>query len=148
MSVIETITIRLALIDASETKESGYDEAKTFLTQQCMDKTVQVDPDNNQGLTYGRTVAVVYCEGVNVNEETLEEGFAVLYKDFCDISEFANTNWAREHGCSNSGTNEKTDNSKKSEEKSNAVNNNNQIEHVRGRDDLNCKDFNEKKYSS
>ena len=113
-----------------------------------MDKTVQVDPDNNQGLTYGRTVAVVYCEGVNVNEETLEEGFAVLYKDFCDISEFANTNWAREHGCSNSGTNEKTDNSKKSEEKSNAVNNNNQIEHVRGRDDLNCKDFNEKKYSS
>lgn len=59
-----------------------------------MDKDAQVDPDNNQGLTYSRTVAVVYCDGVNVTEDILDEGFAELYKDFCDISEFANTSWA------------------------------------------------------
>ena len=139
----ETITIRLALIDAPETKESGYKEARTFLTQQCLDKGAQVDPDNNQGLTYGRTVAVVYCEGVNMNEEILDEDLAELYRDFCDISEFANTNWAGEHGCSNSGTNEKTDNSKGSEEKINQIKNN-QIENARGGDDLDCNDFEEK----
>ena len=139
----ETITIRLALIDAPETKESGYKEARTFLTQQCLDKDAQVDPDNNQGLTYGRTVAVVYCEGVNMNEEILDEDLAELYRDFCDISEFANTNWAGEHGCSNSGTNEMTDNSKGSEEEINQIKNN-QIENARGGDDLDCNDFEEK----
>ena len=57
--------------------------------------------------------------------------------------QFANTNWAGEHGCSNSGTNEKTDNSKGSEEGTNEINNN-QIEDAWGGDDLDCKDFNEK----
>jgi micrococcal nuclease len=37
-----------------------------------LDKDAQVDPDNNQGLTYGRTVAVVYCDGVNVTEDILD----------------------------------------------------------------------------
>lgn len=137
----ETVTIRLALIDAPETKELGYDEARDFLTQQCLDKNARVDPDNNQGLTYGRTVAVVYCDSVNVNEAILDEGFAELYKDFCDVSEFANTHWAQEHSCSNSGNNRVNDD-KESVEASNDINNS-QFESS-GDGDLNCKDFNEK----
>ncbi len=140
----ETITIRLALIDAPETKESGYNEAKAFLTKQCLDKNAQADPDSNQGLTYGRTVAVVYCEGINVNEEILDEGFAELYKDFCDISEFSNTNWAREHGCSNSGSNKGNDEIIKSEEISNEFNNNQIKNNNQDGSDLDCKDFNKK----
>ena len=100
----ETITVRLALIDAPETDESGFDEAKNFMTEQCLDKNAEVDPDNNQGLTYGRTVAVVYCEGVNVNEAILDNGFADVYQDFCDVSEFADSNWAQEHGCSSTSS--------------------------------------------
>jgi len=140
----ETITIRLALIDAPETKESGYNEAKAFLTTQCLDKYAQADPDNNQGLTYGRTVAVVYCEGINVNEEILDEGFAELYKEFCDVSEFSNTNWAREHGCSGSGFNEANDENREFEEISNEINNNQIENNNQGGRDLDCKDFNKK----
>ena len=133
----ETIIVRLALIDAPETDESGFDEAKNFMTEKCLDKNSEVDPDNNQGLTYGRTVAVVYCEGVNVNEAILDNGFADVYQDFCDVSEFADSNWAQEHGCSSNNSNK--DNEDKVE--SSGINNN-QLDN-NGKD-LDCKDFGEK----
>ena len=133
----ETITVRLALIDAPETDESGFDEAKNFMTEKCLDKSSEVDPDNNQGLTYGRTVAVVYCDGVNVNEAILDSGFADVYQDFCDVSEFADSNWAQEHGCSSNNSNK--DNEDKVE--SSGINNN-QLDND-GKD-LDCKDFDEK----
>ena len=133
----DTITVRLALIDAPETNEPGFDEARNFMTEQCLDKNAEVDPDNNQGLTYGRTVAVVYCEGVNVNKAILENGFADVYQDFCDVSEFADSNWAQEHGClSNNSSKDKGDNIN-----SGSINNN-QLDND-GKD-LDCKDFDEK----
>ena len=133
----ETITVRLALIDAPETDESGFDEAKNFMTEQCLDKNAEVDPDNNQGLTYGRTVAVVYCEGVNVNKAILENGFADVYQDFCDVSEFADSNWAQEHGCSSNNSNKD-----KGDNVDSGTINNNQLDND-GKD-LDCKDFDEK----
>ena len=133
----ETITIRLALIDAPEKEESGFDESRNFTTEQCLDRNAEVDPDNNQGLTYGRTVAVVYCEGVNVNEAILDNGFADVYQDFCDISEFADSSWAQEHGCSsNSNNNNKNDNVESSNINNNQMNNDGK--------NLNCEDFDEK----
>ena len=133
----ETITARLALIDAPETDEPGFDEARNFITEQCLDKNAEVDPDNNQGLTYGRIVAVVYCEGVNVNEAILDNGFADVYQDFCDVSEFADSNWAQENGCSSNRSNNDNDDSLESS----SINNNQS-----GNDgkDLDCKDFDEK----
>ena len=130
----ETITVRLALIDAPETDESGFDEARNFMTEQCLDKNAEVDPDNNQGLTYGRTVAVVYCEGVNVNEAILDNGYADVYQDFCDVSEFADSNWAQEHGCSSNSSN-------KDNVESSGINNS-QLDN--DSKDLDCKDFDEK----
>jgi micrococcal nuclease len=133
----ETITVRLALIDAPERDEVGFNEARNFTTEQCLDKNAEVDPDNNQGLTYGRIVAVVYCEGVNVNEAILDNGFADVYQDFCDVSEFADSNWAQEHGCSSNRSNNDNDDSVESS----SINNNQS-----GNDgkDLDCKDFDEK----
>ena len=60
-------------------------------------------------------MGVVYCEGVNVNEAILDNDFADIYENFCDVSEFADTNWSQEHGCSSDSSN-----------------------------DLDCKDFDEK----
>ena len=134
----ETITVRLALIDAPEKDESGFDEARNFTTEQCLDKNAEVDPDNNQGLTYGRTVAVVYCEGVNVNEAILDSGFADVYQDFCDVSEFADSNWAQEYGCS---SNSSSNNNKDDNVGSSGINNS-QLDN--GGKDLDCKDFDEK----
>ncbi len=133
----ETITVRLALIDAPETDEPGFDEARNFITEQCLDKNAEVDPDNNQGLTYGRIVAVVYCEGVNVNEAILDNGFADVYQDFCDVSEFADSNWAQEHGCSSNRSNNDNDDNVESS----SINNNQSDNDGK---DLDCKDFDEK----
>jgi micrococcal nuclease len=142
----EPITIRLALIHAPESKESGFDQAKNFMTDLCLNKNAKVDPDNNQGLTYGRTVAVVYCEGINVNEAILENGFAVIYQDFCDVSEFADTNWAQENGCSNnmSDNGDNDDVQKEDPVESDSISNTNRVDISDTSKDLDCKDFDEK----
>jgi micrococcal nuclease len=142
----EPITIRLALIDAPESKESGFDQAKNFMTELCLNKNAKVDPDNNQGLTYGRTVAVVYCEGIDVNEAILENDFADIYQDFCDVSEFADTNWAQEHGCSNnrSDIGDNDDVEKEDPVESDSISNTNRVDISDTSKDLDCKDFEEK----
>jgi micrococcal nuclease len=97
----DIITIRLVLVDAPESNEQGYTEAKTFVSENCLDKHVIVDPDNNQDLSYNRFVALVYCDGVNINEAVIAAGLADIYKSFCAISEFGNTDWAQNYGCDN-----------------------------------------------
>ena len=138
----QTITIRLALIDAPERDESGFNEAKNFITEQCLNKNTEVDPDNNQGLTYGRTVGVAYCEGVNVNEAILDNDLADIYENFCDVSEFADTNWAQVHGCSNNSSDNGNDENENPVE-SDSVNNN-RVDISDSSNDLDCKDFDEK----
>jgi micrococcal nuclease len=138
----DTITIRLALIDAPERNEPGFDEAKNFITEQCLNKNAEVDPDNNQGLTYGRTVAVVFCEGVNVNEAILDNDLADIYQSFCDVSEFADTNWAQKHGCSNNRSDNGNDENEDPIESGSI--NKNVAESSDTSKDLDCKDFDEK----
>jgi micrococcal nuclease len=94
-----SITIRLALVDAPETNELGYNKAKDFVSQNCLDKPATVDPDNNQELSYGRLVALVYCNGININEAIIAAGFADIYNNFCRISEFGISDWAQKYGC-------------------------------------------------
>jgi len=56
-----------------------------------------VDEDDGQtGGSYGRIVALVYCQGTNLNAELLRSGNAVLVPDFCAVSEFARDAWT---GC-------------------------------------------------
>jgi micrococcal nuclease len=94
-----TMTIRLVLVDAPEINELGYSEAKDYVTQNCLDKPATVDPDNNQDLSYGRLVALVYCNGLNINEAIIAAGFAEIYRSFCEESEFGVSEWAQNYGC-------------------------------------------------
>lgn len=89
----------MVLVDAPEYLQPGYFEAKNFITQICLDKDAHVDPDDNQDRSYGRIVGVLYCDGVNVNAEILDNGLATVYKKFCTTSEFGNTDWAQRNGC-------------------------------------------------
>lgn len=138
----DTITIRLVLIDAPESDEPGFDEAKNFIAEQCLNKNAEADPDNNQGLSYGRTVAVVHCEGVNINKAILDNDFADIYENFCDVSEFANTNWAQEHGCSNNSND--NDNNKIKDPIESGNIRNNEVDISDTSKDLDCNDFDEK----
>ncbi len=112
------------------------------MTKLCLNKNAEVDPDKNHGLTYGRTVAVVYCEGTNVNDAIVENGFADIYRDFCDVSEFAYADWAQEYGCSININNE-TGNENADPVESGDINNN-QFDIEISSKDLDCKDFEEK----
>ena len=52
-----------------------------------------VDEDDGQkGGSFGRLIGVVDCNrnDTSLNEILLMEGKAVLYEDFCDVSEFSN----------------------------------------------------------
>ena len=93
--------IRFALASTSELNESERLEAKQFVEQICpVGSQALVDEDDLQTEgSQGRMVAVVYCNGVNLNETVLEQGHAQLSLDFCNTSEFANEAWAQKYGC-------------------------------------------------
>src|SRR5438132_9619148 len=56
--------IRLALVNALETYQSGYQEAKDFTANLCqVGSTATIDQDDLQPYdVYGRIVALVYCQ--------------------------------------------------------------------------------------
>lgn len=93
---VNDVRVRLALVDTPERGEIGYQSAKTFTKDVCLGKQAEVDIDDGQrgGDRYGREIGVVYCDGVNINSELLDKELASIYTEYCDISEFANDQWA------------------------------------------------------
>ena len=95
-------SVRFALASAPELNEPNGIEARQFIANLCPPGTfVSVDEDDGQpGGSYGRMLAVIYCEGKNLNSELLDAGLGVISTEFCAVSEFANDPWAQKHGCS------------------------------------------------
>ena len=98
---VNNVRIRLALIDAPEKNESGYSEARHFVESLCKVGTqAKVDEDDRQkGGSFGRMIALVYCgnNSISINEAILSSGFATIYHEFCNISEFATGSWATKY---------------------------------------------------
>ena len=94
--------IRFALASAPELGEYGGTEAQDFIKDICpIGSEVRVDEDDGQTEgSYGRIVAVVYCNRMNLNSELLDANLGNLSTEFCQISEFSETLWAQKHGCS------------------------------------------------
>lgn len=88
---INDIRIRLALVDTPERGQDGYKEAREFVKNLCLNKKGEVDIDDGQrrGDRYGREIGVVYCDGINVNKELVENNLTKIYTEYCDISEFS-----------------------------------------------------------
>jgi micrococcal nuclease len=91
------IRVRLSLVDTPERGQPGFKEAKDFVSSLCLGKEGELDVDDGQrrGDRYGREIGIVYCNGVNLNEKLMNEGLARILKNYCDISEFSNENWAQ-----------------------------------------------------
>jgi micrococcal nuclease len=102
-NVIETQNhglIKLALVKTPEQGQDGYQEAKDFTTEICMNKTALIDQDSGQTVdSSGRKIAVVYCDGWNMNEELYYGGYAEIDAQQCGNSKFANEQWAIDGGC-------------------------------------------------
>ena len=101
---IDHALFRLALVSSLDLDEEEGQEAKAFLEKICpIGSDALVDQDDLrplEGLSgSGRILAVVYCDGMNLNEELVKFDFEYFDGMYCHTSEFADDPWARE-GCS------------------------------------------------
>jgi len=92
-------SVRFALASTPELNEPMGQAAKKYVQEICpLGSTVTVDEDDGQTEgSYGRIVAKVTCNGVNLNQAIIEKGFGHLSFVFCDRSEFSGDSWS---GCS------------------------------------------------
>ena len=99
--LIDQTTIRLSLVNSPERDEIGYQEAKDFALTVCpVVANAEFYEDSWQPVDkYGRSVGLVYCNDMMLNELLLANGHAEISTYYCDKSEFGNDGWARAYGC-------------------------------------------------
>ncbi len=84
--------VRFVGVNTPERGESGYLSAKNFVKNKCLGKTVGLDIDDKKNKDkYRRTLAVVYVDGVNLNQELLKQGYAEVM--YIPPSEFNPYSW-------------------------------------------------------
>jgi hypothetical protein len=91
--------VDLALVETAGRDEDDFLETTMFTRSLCLGSPVLVDQDDNQLATDGSVIASVYCSSVGLAEELLDNDLATLDAGQCGSSEFASSEWAREHGC-------------------------------------------------
>ena len=93
--------IRLSLVDTPEINEEGSSEATEFTSKLCPEgSTIIVDQDDLQPTDrYDRILGKVFCGDKVLNSELLENGYAIILKQYCSTSEFADEEWAKKFGC-------------------------------------------------
>ena len=99
--LIDQTTIRLSLVNSPERDERGYQEAKDFALTVCpIGVNAEFVEDTWQPVDkYGRSVGLVYCNDMMLNELLLTSGHAKISTNYCKKSEFGNEKWARDYGC-------------------------------------------------
>lgn len=73
----QQIKVRLVEIDAPEKGQAFGNRSKQSLSDLCFDKTAKLDDKGKDH--YGRTLARVYCDGVDANTEQIRRGMAWVY---------------------------------------------------------------------
>ncbi len=82
-------TLRLAHIDCPEKKQAFGTKAKTFVSDLCFGKMVQLVNDAERD-RYGRILAeVVLPEGKNINKELVKNGLAWHFKKYSNNKDYA-----------------------------------------------------------
>jgi len=71
--------IRLLGINTPEKKEKYYQEAKNFLNEKILNKTVRLEYGKDKKDRYNRTLAYVFLNNENINLKQVENGFANYY---------------------------------------------------------------------
>ena len=99
--LIDQTKIRLSLVNSPERGEMGYEEARDFASTVCpVGANAEYVEDSWQPVDkYGRSVGLVYCNDMLLNELLLTNGHAEISTYFCDKSEFGSEGWARAYGC-------------------------------------------------
>ena len=100
---VNNVRIRLSMVNTPERGEPGYNEATELTKSLCpVGAKALVDEDDGQKEgSYDRLIGIVYCNdnATSLNQILLEERKAILYEDFCGVSEFARDKWVTSFGC-------------------------------------------------
>ena len=90
-------SIRFALSSAPELGQTNGEKAREFIGDICpVGSEALVDEDDNQTEgSYGRIIAVIYCNDRNLNSELLDANLGHIATEFCSKSEFASSFWAQ-----------------------------------------------------
>ena len=94
-------SIRFALSSAPELGQTNGEKAREFIGDICpvgSEALVDEDDDQTEG-SYGRIIAVIYCNDRNLNSELLDANLGHIATEFCSKSEFSSSFWAQKHGC-------------------------------------------------
>jgi hypothetical protein len=98
---VNDMRVRLAMVDTPEEGKEGYDEATETTKSECpVGSEALVDEDDGQmGGSFDRLIGIVYCNGnsSSLNELLPDSNKAVLYEDFCGVSEFSSDGWVTTH---------------------------------------------------
>jgi micrococcal nuclease len=94
-------SIRFALSSAPELGQTNGEEAREFIGDICpVGSEALVDEDDGQTEgSHGRIVAVILCNGMNLNSELVDANLGYIATEFCSKSEFSSSFWAQKHGC-------------------------------------------------
>lgn len=71
--------IRMLGINTPEKKERYYQEAKDFLNEELLNKTVRIEFGKDKTDRYNRTLGYLFLENENINLKQVENGFANYY---------------------------------------------------------------------
>lgn len=74
------VKLRLANIDAPEKKQPFGQRSKESLSAICWGKDATFEKQSTD--RYGRTVAVVWCDGVEANRRQVVQGMAWVYRKY------------------------------------------------------------------
>src|SRR5689334_7590705 len=74
VSAGQQMKVRLADIDAPELKQAFGSRSRQSLAKLCFNKPVRLDAGGKD--RYGRTIATIYCDGMNANAEQVRGGMA------------------------------------------------------------------------
>ncbi len=81
--------VRLYGIDCPEKKQAAGEAATAFTRRQVLGKTVKVSPQTRD--PHGRVVAIIYIDGICLNEALVKAGYAWVY--FKHAAEPYKTQW-------------------------------------------------------
>lgn len=73
------ISVRLLGINSPEKGEKFYSEARDFLKEKVLNKSVKLVYRDEKTDRYGRDLAYIFYQGENINKELVEEGYANYY---------------------------------------------------------------------
>ncbi|WP_319587947.1 thermonuclease family protein [uncultured Desulfobulbus sp.] len=80
----KSLEIRFFGIDTPEKSQAFGQEAKDFTSSMLSGRKVRVEPITKDH--YGRTVAMVYADDINLNEQIVAQGFGWMYRKYCEES--------------------------------------------------------------